>query len=50
MLDLVAEDDVENPIEAQDWIDGHCHVIVPSFLVAENLPQEMMFSIGVAKT
>lgn len=50
MLDILAEDDVEYPIEAQDRVDGHGPVVVPCLLVTENLPQERMFGIGIAET
>ena len=43
------DDGVEDPVEAEERIDGHGEVVHPYFLVAEGLAEERVFGAGVAE-
>ena len=49
MLELERYDGVEDPVEAEEGVDGHGEVVHPDFLVAEGLAEEGVFGAGVAE-
>lgn len=47
MLEFAAEDGVEDPIEAEDWIDDHSGVVYPRTFVAQYVPEERVVRVRV---
>ena len=45
VLQVVRVDRVEDPIEAQDWIDDHGGVVVPCRFVAADVAEEALVSV-----
>lgn len=50
MLELACEDDVEDPVEAEDGVDDHGAVVEVGVFVAEDRAEEGVFGVGVAET
>lgn len=50
MLEVVAVDGVEDPIEAEDGVEDHGGVVDPWAFVPEHVPQEGVFGVRVAQT
>ena len=50
VLEVVAVDGVEDPVEAEDGVQEHGGVVDPGAFVAEHVPQEGVFRVGVAET
>ena len=50
VLEVFAVDGVEDPVEAEDGVEEHGGVVDPRAFVAEHVPQEGVFGVGVAET
>jgi len=50
VLELVAVDGVENPVESQDGVEDHGEIVDPRAFVAENVSEKRMLGVWVTKT
>lgn len=50
VLEVLAVDGVEDPVEAEDGVEEHGGVVDPRPLVAEDVSQEGVFGVRVAET
>lgn len=50
VLEVLAVDGVEDPVEAEDGVEEHGGVVDPGPLVAEHVSQEGVFGVRVAET
>lgn len=48
MLEVVAVDCVEDPVEAEDGVEDHGEIVDPWAFVAENITEEGVFGVGIA--
>lgn len=49
MLGIVCEDRVEDPVEAEDYVDDHRDVIVIGFRVPAHVAQVALFGVRLAE-
>ena len=50
VLKLGGEDSVKDPVEAEDRVDSHGEVVDPRVLVAKDIAEKGVFSIGITQT
>ena len=50
VLQFAGEDGIEDPIETEYGVEDHGCIVHPGSFVAENIAQERVLGVGVAKT
>lgn len=45
MLEIACVDRVENPVEAEDWVDDHGEVVVVRISVATDVAEEVFVGV-----
>ena len=50
MLCLAGENGIKDPVKTEDGVEDHGQVVHPRSLVAEDVAQEGMFRVRIAKT
>ena len=47
MLQLIGVDGVEDPIEAEDWVEDHGNIVDPGVFVAQDVAKKWVFCVWV---
>lgn len=48
MLEFFGVDHVEDPVEAQDWVEEHGEIVDPGLLISEHVAKERVLGVRVA--